>query len=471
MLDVAEPHQGKGMPVAELKALQPGDARMMGDEAIPLPRDRVETEEVAQHHPVGARVSDDQHLQVRLIEVPHRQGLFGAVDAEAGEVGRCAGAHPLDEGARRFTTALEAPPAVFRRPGALLGVGRCRQFGRAAVPVGFTDLVEEGLHLLPPALKAQQRCRRLAGPRQRGDDDVVELLGVELLTDVLGLDPAPSGEGWVDYTEAIADPFGFPVADEHDLHSTFDRRGNGDESAGNVGAVSDTRGPGGWYPDPTGRFEFRWFNGERWTADVSIGGRRFVDPGPPAIRPSQGTAVASFVIAMVSLFLAWVPFVFILAAVGAALAFGLGIGGVRKAATEGGTGRGFAVAGLAISVAAAGLCVVGGFLTAEVWREMRKLSEAGPHRVSILSCDHEGRLADATGTITNLDDKTATFIVTVSFTDADGKSLDLSSVAVDDIAPGRTERFTATAFIDADEEVSCEIEDVSGPGFLVTTGD
>ena len=131
---------------------------------------------------------------------------------------------------------------------------------------------------------------------------------------------------------------------------------------------------------------------------------------------------------------------------------------------------GFAVAGIAISVAAAGLCVVGGFLTAEVWREMRELSEAGPHRVSILSCDHEGRLADATGTITNLDDETATFIVTVSFTDVDGKSLDLTSVAVDDIAPGRTERFTATAFIDAEEEVSCEIEDVSGPGFLVTSG-
>ncbi len=300
---------------------------------------------------------------------------------------------------------------------------------------------------------------------------MVELLGVELLTDVLGLHPAPSGEGWVDDTEAIADPFGFPVADKHDLHSTFDRRGNGDESAGNVGAVSDTHGPGGWHPDPAGRFEFRWFNGERWTADVSIGGRRFVDPGPPAIRPSQGTAVASFVIAMVSLFLAWVPFVFVLAAAGAGLAFGLGIAGVRKAATQGGTGRGFAVAGIAISVAAAGLCVVGGFLTAEVWRDMQELSEAGPHQVSIDSCNHEGRLAAATGTITNLDDKTATFIVTVSFTDADGKRLDLSSVAIDDVAPGRTERFTATAFIDADEEVSCEIEDVRGPGFLVTTGD
>ena len=470
MLDVAETHQGKGVTVAELKALQSGDARMMGDEAIPLPRDRVEAEKMTQHHPVGARVGDDQHLQIRLIEVPHRQDLLGAVDAEAGEVGGCAGPHPFDESARRFATSIETPPAVFRPPGALLGVGRCCQFCRAAVPVGLPDLVEEGFNLLPAALKVQQGRGCLASSRQRGDDDVVELLGVELLTDPFGLKTAPSGKGWVDNTETIADPFGFPVADEHDLHSTFDRRGNGDESAGNVGAVSDTHGPGGWYPDPTGRFEFRWFNSERWTADVSIGGRRFVDPGPPAIRPSQGTAVASFVIAIVSLFLAWVPFVFVLAAVGAAVAFGLGIGGVRKAATEGGTGRGFAVAGIAISVAAAGLCVVGGFLTAEVWREMRELSEAGPHRVSILSCDHEGRLADATGTITNLDDETATFIVTVSFTDVDGKSLDLTSVAADDIAPGRTERFTATAFIDAEEEVSCEIEDVSGPGFLVTSG-
>ena len=34
----------------------------------------------------------------------------------------------------------------------------------------------------------------------------------------------------------------------------------------------------GWYPDPSGRFEFRFHNGSLWTADVSTNGQRYVDP-------------------------------------------------------------------------------------------------------------------------------------------------------------------------------------------------
>ena len=34
----------------------------------------------------------------------------------------------------------------------------------------------------------------------------------------------------------------------------------------------------GWYPDPTGRFEQRYWNGTGWTADVATGGATSVDP-------------------------------------------------------------------------------------------------------------------------------------------------------------------------------------------------
>ena len=48
----------------------------------------------------------------------------------------------------------------------------------------------------------------------------------------------------------------------------------------------------GWYPDPTGRFEYRFHNDQGWTADVSTGGRRSVDPlntssTPPAQREPE----------------------------------------------------------------------------------------------------------------------------------------------------------------------------------------
>lgn len=33
-----------------------------------------------------------------------------------------------------------------------------------------------------------------------------------------------------------------------------------------------------WHPDPSGRFEYRWWDGQRWTSSVSRGGVRLDDP-------------------------------------------------------------------------------------------------------------------------------------------------------------------------------------------------
>ncbi len=42
--------------------------------------------------------------------------------------------------------------------------------------------------------------------------------------------------------------------------------------------------PPGWYPDPSGRHEYRFFTGHDWTADVVDNGTRFTEPltAPPA---------------------------------------------------------------------------------------------------------------------------------------------------------------------------------------------
>jgi hypothetical protein len=34
----------------------------------------------------------------------------------------------------------------------------------------------------------------------------------------------------------------------------------------------------GWFPDPAGRFDHRWWDGTRWTETVSRGGSTTIDP-------------------------------------------------------------------------------------------------------------------------------------------------------------------------------------------------
>lgn len=47
--------------------------------------------------------------------------------------------------------------------------------------------------------------------------------------------------------------------------------------------------PPGWYPDPTGRYEHRYWDGGRWTEHVGANGQQSVEPTPPApAQPSTG---------------------------------------------------------------------------------------------------------------------------------------------------------------------------------------
>jgi hypothetical protein len=44
-------------------------------------------------------------------------------------------------------------------------------------------------------------------------------------------------------------------------------------------AAPVTAGPApGWFPDPSGRFDHRWWDGTRWTETVSRGGTQTTDP-------------------------------------------------------------------------------------------------------------------------------------------------------------------------------------------------
>jgi hypothetical protein len=309
------------------------------------------------------------------------------------------------------------------------------------------------------------------------------------------------------------------VADQHDLHTgpiveaigaaAGDRTG----FASIVTAVNEASGPAGWYPDPAGRYEFRYFNGLRWTQDVSVGGTRFVEPeqavsfhpgagpfqpgagpfpadpftasryqpgaGPfpastyqpgsgPAPRRSRGFAVTAFIIGLGSLLTAWIPFVFVGAAVGVVLAIVFGILGVRAAGRQQGFGRPFAIIGIVCAVAAGGLCVVGFNLTRTVMHEFNKFLEPGRYSADV-TCTSTDTLVTARGTITNETDVNRSYTITIEF-DAGGRTVTHRTVAVNNVTPAEHRSFTATTFVTATAPVTCSISSVTGPEPFGVTG-
>ena len=231
----------------------------------------------------------------------------------------------------------------------------------------------------------------------------------------------------------------------------------------------------GWYPDPTQRYEFRYYNGERWTADVAQHSNRYVDPIGPSVptfvaRPSRGMAITAFVFSLCSLAIAWIPIVFVLGAGGAITAVILGIIVLRRSARDKAAerpkeiGQGMAMAAICISVAALALCVVGFWLTQVVLREVDEFVNPGPHDVRIDSCEDEGGHMIAEGSIRNRDDETHGYTITIAFR-RDGERVEMDTIEVDDVAAGETAEFAtaSTSVSFTSETATCTVENVFGP--------
>jgi|GEM_PF-583537 len=255
--------------------------------------------------------------------------------------------------------------------------------------------------------------------------------------------------------------------------------------------MSDPTGPAGWFPDPHGRYEHRWFNGHAWTNDVATDGTRFVDTGGPFVTPPgapfvtrpgapsgalSGTSsatrqprprgVASFVVALVAVIVAWMPFVAFVGLAGAAIALVLGIRAIRSARSSGAATSGFAVAGVVLAAIAVPLSAVGIWLSFVVWGEVRTFLEPGPLEAAVTECTLSGTVASAEGAVTNLGTGTTGYTVTVRF--LEGASALATTVVATRVeaAPGDEASFGATAFIDrpvAADDLLCEIVDVRGP--------
>ncbi|HSB85689.1 MAG TPA: DUF2510 domain-containing protein [Ilumatobacteraceae bacterium] len=231
--------------------------------------------------------------------------------------------------------------------------------------------------------------------------------------------------------------------------------------------------PPGWYADPKGRFEYRYFNGVQWTSDVAANGQRYVDTSPQPIperhqasdqgqRPPRGMAIAAFVTGLVGVVVGWVPFVFVLAAASAVLAFVFGIRGLRTARLHEDYGRGFAVTGIVLAPVGLAVCVGGFFFTKYVLHEFRDYIEPGPHELIVdRPCTVAGGRATLRGSIRNLDDRQHDYRIEVEFTSTTADPA-TTTVVVRDVGAGKTTEWSASAAIGG-TSIDCTVTDVFGP--------
>lgn len=222
----------------------------------------------------------------------------------------------------------------------------------------------------------------------------------------------------------------------------------------------------GWYPDPTGRYEYRWHSGTSWTGDVAVNGRHFVDiDGLRSIDAPRGgrrLAVAALVIALCSLAVAWLPVLFAFSVVGGLSSAGMGIAAVRKARDDS-SANGLAKGALAVAAAALCLSVLGGILTVQLGDELAQIidEEPGPYEIDIDECISDGSLLIARGTIENLDDSERHYDVTISISDLAGVELARGTTSVLDVAPSGSAAFTLSETADHDGGIACEVVDVT----------
>ncbi|MCU1392216.1 MAG: hypothetical protein JWM34_644 [Ilumatobacteraceae bacterium] len=242
-----------------------------------------------------------------------------------------------------------------------------------------------------------------------------------------------------------------------------------------------------WYPDPTGRYEFRYHNGQIWTGDVSVDGHRFHDslatPAPavfaPAVpagyvghfAPSSGTgkARAAFVLGLCAFLIGWVPFLVVLAIVAAIVGLVLGIGVLRRDARlrhDGATvlpGHGYAVAGVILAPLALAVSVLGVWLSVVAFREVDRFANVGEYTTNDTSCTAADGLATYRGTITNESGSTRSYVVTVEFLRPNTSTrLHITSTEVDDVASGATADVVVNEPA-SEDQLGCNVVSVTGP--------
>jgi hypothetical protein len=222
----------------------------------------------------------------------------------------------------------------------------------------------------------------------------------------------------------------------------------------------------GWYPDPAGRFEYRYHNGAAWTADVSTSGTRYVDPlgltpptSPlPGNSHGKGLAIAAMVLGISGIMVAWLPFVFVIGTICAVAAIVMGFVALR-----GRPGRGFAIAGIVTGIVAVLVSVAGALFSVAMVNAIDAYENPPAHQARITGCRLDGAQATATGEVENLSGSNADFVVAIVFVRRGTDIVQRSANAfVDDVPGGASATFELTRPVSIDD-VDCKIKRVSGP--------
>ncbi len=226
-----------------------------------------------------------------------------------------------------------------------------------------------------------------------------------------------------------------------------------------------------WQPDPTARYEFRWFNGHGFTADVASGGVRTIDPfavpaadhRPPA--PPRTMAIISLVAGLVGLALSWMPFLVVLGVLAAFVAVGTGLVAMRRIGLGTAGGPRAALVGTATGIIALFASSIGLDNTRSVVNDIERYADIGAFTVDIADCRLDGTTAVASGTIVNENTSLErSYIVRVSFSEGRDE-LAVVRTELDDVAAGDTAAFTVTSFVGAIDasRLDCAVESVTGP--------
>lgn len=239
----------------------------------------------------------------------------------------------------------------------------------------------------------------------------------------------------------------------------------------------------GWYPDPTGRYEYRYHNGRTWTADVSTDGQRYVDSSTTAsaastaVRPSHGgnersganpgsggngMAIAGLTCGILSISFGWIPVVFVLGAVLAVLGVVFGSVGLRRSASTG-SGRGFALAGIVTGAVGVAVAIGGLIFTVAVFRALERYENPVAHRVEVVRCAAADGVVVVAGELRNDHRDRASFTVRVDVARAgSGVRLATTRAELTDVAPGDTVHWELTRGVAVDD-VQCSEPVVDGP--------
>lgn len=215
----------------------------------------------------------------------------------------------------------------------------------------------------------------------------------------------------------------------------------------------------GWYPDPGGQHELRYFNGVSWTGDVSTDGERHVSALPPP-DGHRRSGKAPLVLGIVAVCIAWIPFVSVIGAGIAIVAIVIGLRRRRWPEARDAANVGIVTGGVALVLAVAGT-----WLAVIVLREVSRFDDPGPYDLGDLMCQEVDGVTRARGSITNRDDESHGYTIEMTF---DGERS--GTATVDDVAPGASASFV----IDEDfrfDDLACEITSVNGPfPFGIDTG-